>query len=42
MTFQGCIKTLHFSNKNQHLIIGNQYFSNAERHLGNADRRMRC
>jgi hypothetical protein len=23
---------------NQHLIIENQYFSNAERHLGNADR----
>jgi hypothetical protein len=26
------------SNSNQHLIIENQYFSNAERHLGNTDR----
>jgi hypothetical protein len=28
----------YFSNANQHLIIENQYFSNTERHLGNADR----
>jgi hypothetical protein len=28
----------HFSNANQHLIIETQYFSNAERHISNADR----
>jgi hypothetical protein len=31
-------KNCHFSNANQHLIVENQYFSNAEGHLGNADR----
>jgi hypothetical protein len=46
MTFRKCrlhnhilaLPNWHFSNANQHLIIENQYFSNAERDLGNVDR----